>query len=100
MAYKTGGYKTTYYRNDGDGYILTPYTIYCALESVSDVEVFRMLDEFGNEVPIELGAVDDASHGNCDLIDCLHALRHKMEFGDIVIDRMTDEEMSEVFHQS
>lgn len=99
MAYKTGGYKTTYYRNDS-GYWLTTYTIYCAIESVSDVEVFRMLDEFGNEVPIELGAVDDASHGKFDLIDCLHALRHKMEFGDIVIDRMTDEEMSEVFHQS
>ena len=95
MAFKTGGYKTKYLCNNGYSY--DEYTIYAAIESVSDVMVFHMYDDKGNEVDIQISAVDDLDYGKNSINDCLYALRHKMEVGDVVIERMTDEEMEKIF---
>ena len=95
MAFKTGGYKTKYFCSNGYSY--DEYTIYAALESVSDVISFRMYDNEGNEEDICIGATDDLDYGKRSLIDCLYALRHRTEVGDIVIERMTNEEMEKIF---
>ena len=43
MAFKTGGFKTKYIEQYG--YSRNEYTIYCAVESVSDVCVYKMFDD-------------------------------------------------------
>ena len=102
MAYKTGGFKTKYI--DECGYMRNEYTIYCAVESVSDVCVYIMLEDKGNVKEINISVEDDTiDYGNHSLIDCLFYLKqHKdkhyqnKEY-DIIIEKMTDEEMKMIY---
>lgn len=102
MAFKTGGFKTKYI--DECGYMHDEYTIYCAVESVSDVCVYNMLDDKGNEKEINISAEDDAGdYGNHSLIDCLFYLKqhknkhYQFKEYDIIIEEMTDEEMKRIY---
>ena len=102
MAFKTGGFKTKYIEECG--YICNEYTIYCAVESVSDICVYKMLDNKGNEKEINISAEDDTNdYGNHSLIDCLFYLKqhkdkhYQFKEHDIIIEEMTDKEMKEIF---
>lgn len=95
MAFKTGGYKTKYLCSNGYSY--DEYTIYAAIESVSDVMVFHMYNDKDKEVDIQISATDDLDYGKNSIIDCMYALRHRREVENIVIERMTDEEMGKIF---
>ena len=102
MAFKTGGFKTKYI--DECGYMCDKYTIYCAVESVSDVCMYKMLDDKGNEKEINISAEDDTDdYGNHSLIDCLFYLKHYKDKHyqhkeyDIIIEEMTDEEMKIIY---
>lgn len=44
MAFKTGGYKTKLIKEYG-GFLYKEYTIYCAIESVTDTCVYKMFDD-------------------------------------------------------
>ena len=101
--YKLGGYKTKYLRNEG--YEWEEYTIYCALESTTDVWRYKMFDKNGVEHDISVSAEDDVeAFGNSSLIDCLYHLKTQsnMTFpnykdNNIIIEEMTNEEMRKVF---
>ena len=102
MAFKTGGFKTKYIEQHG--YIRNEYTIYCAVESVSDVCVYKMFDENMNEKDICISAEDDTdSFGSHSLIDCLYHLKqvkNKIESNkehSIIIEEMTNEEMEIIY---
>jgi len=105
MAYKTGGYKTKYIEECGS-YVYNEYTIYCALESCSNICVYKMFNNKGEEVNISIGAEeDDDDYGNRSLIDCLYYLKyHKNKIYDykykeynIIIKEMTPEEVNKIF---
>lgn len=98
MSFKTGGFKTKYIEECGS-YIHDEYTIYCAVESVSDVCVYKMFDENGKEVDITISAEDDTEAvGKYSLIDCLYCLKHGEGKGnDIIIEEMTDDEMKRIY---
>lgn len=104
MSYKTGGCKTKYVYEYG--YERNEYIIYCALESVSDIESYKMFNEQGEEVPIEFSCIDGLSKGKYSIIDCLFVLRHhgpgrysfsEFESDDVVVEEMTREEMDKIF---
>ena len=101
MAFKTGGFKTKYINECG--YMRDEYTIYCAVESVSDVCVYHMLDDKGDEKEINISAEEDSNYGNHSLIDCLFYLKHQennhyqFKDHDIIIEEMTDEEMKMIY---
>lgn len=102
MAFKTGGFKTKYIEEYG--YMYNEYTIYSAVESVSDTRVYKMFDEKMNEKDICISAEDDTdSFGNHSLIDCLYhlkAVKNKIETNEkysIVIEKMTDDEMKQIY---
>ena len=102
MAFKTGGFKTKYIEEYG--YMRNEYTIYCAVESVSDVCIYKMLDDKGNEQEINISAEDDTdNYGNHSLIDCLFYLKqHKDKYYqhkeyDIIIEEMNNEEMKTIY---
>ena len=103
MSYKTGGYKTKYIEEYG--YMRNEYTIYCAVESVSDICSYKMLDSEGKEHDICISAEDDTDAiGNHSLIDCLYYLKqhkdnkYKYKEYDIIIEEMTYEEARKIFH--
>jgi hypothetical protein len=80
------------------------YTIYCAVESVTDICVYNMFDNKGNKKEINISSEDDTRHyGNHSLIDCLFYLKqHKNKHYqykeyDIIIEEMTDEEMKMIY---
>ena len=102
MAFKTGGFKTKYIEECG--YICNEYTIYCAVESVSDICVYKMLDNKGNEKEINISAEDDTNdYGNHSLIDCLFYLKqnkdkhYRFKEYDIIIEEMSNEEMKMIY---
>lgn len=103
MAYKTGGYKTKYIEECE--YIHNEYTIYCAVESVSDICCYQMSNEKGEFRNITIVAEDDTNDFGCySLIDCLHQLKMKKDKTykdrpehDIIINEMTNEEMKKIF---
>lgn len=102
MAYKTGGYKTKYVSECG--YFHEEYMIYCAVESCSDICVYKMFNENGEEVDISISAEDDTDdYGNHSLIDCLFYLkqhkdkRYQYKEYDIIIEEMTYEEVDKIF---
>lgn len=102
MAYKTGGYKTKYIEEHG--YIHNEYIIYCSVESVSDICVYKMFNENGKEVDICISAEDDTDAvGKYSLIDCLYYLKqrqdkhYKWKGNDIIIEKMTYEEVDKIF---
>lgn len=104
MAFKTGGFKTKYIEECG--YICNEYTIYCAVESASDVCVYKMLDDKGNEKEINISAEDDTSdYGNHSLIDCLFYLKqhkdkhYRFKEYDIIIEEMSNEEMKMIYER-
>lgn len=97
MAFKTGGYKTKLIKEYGS-YLHEEYTIYCAIESVTNTCVYKMFDDKGKERDIVIGAEFDADdNGKYSLIDCLYHLKHKTNFKDIVIEEMSREEMANIF---
>ena len=102
MAFKTGGFKTKYIEECG--YIRNEYTIYCAVESVSDICVYKMLDNKGNEKEINISAEDDTNdYGNHSLIDYLFYLKqnkdkhYRFKEYDIIIEEMSNEEMKMIY---
>ena len=102
MAFKTGGFKTKYIEEYG--YMRDEYTIYCAVESVSDTCVYKMFDNKGNEKEINISGEDDtADYGNHSLIDCLFYLKqrkdkhYQFKEHDIIIEEMTNEEMKIIY---
>ena len=102
MAFKTGGFKTKYIEECG--YLHNEYTIYCAVESVSDICVYNMLDDKGNVKEINISAEDDTcDYGNHSLIDCLFYLKqhkdkhYQFKEYDIIIEEMTPEEMKIIY---
>lgn len=102
MAFKTSGFKTKYIEEYG--YIHNEYTIYCAVESVSDVCVYKMFGNDGNEKEINISAEDDTDgYGNRSLIDCLFYLKqhedkhYQNKDWDIIIERMSNEEMNTIY---
>lgn len=102
MAYKTGGYKTKYIEEYG--YVHNEYIIYCSVESVSDICVYKMFDDKGNEKEINISAEDDTDdYGNHSLIDCLFYLKqhkdkhYQYKEYDIIIEEMTYEEVNKIF---
>ena len=102
MAFKTGGYKTKYISECG--YFREEFMIYCAVESCSDVCVYKMFNENGEEVNISISAEDDTdSVGKYSLIDCLYHLKNKKDkhyqwdIYDIIIEEMTYEEVDKIF---
>lgn len=103
MSFKTVGFKTKYIEECG-WYIYNEYTIYCAIESVSDVCVYKLFDDSGNEKEIIISAEYDTDYGNRSLIDCLFYLKqHKDKHyqnkdWDIIIERMSDEEMKTIYN--
>jgi len=103
MSYKTGGFKTKY--RESYGYFYEDYIIYCAVESVSDTCVYKMFDVSGKEHDISISAEDDTeAFGKYSLIDCLYHLKHHENKTyshhecDIIIEEMTEEEMSRIFN--
>ena len=104
MSFKTGGFKTKYH--EVYGYMDEEYTIYCALESCTDICVYKMFDKDGKERDICISAEDDTDdYGSYSLIDCLYQLKirenkeYKFHEHDIVIEEMTREEMKEIFER-
>lgn len=103
MSFKTGGVKTKYIEEYG--YIRNEYTIYCAVESVSDICVYKMFNEDEEEVDIIISCEDDSyGIGNHSLVDCLYYLKHhrnkiykNRETYNIKIFEMSDDEMNEIF---
>ena len=99
MAYKTGGIKAHY--TSAYGYIVDKYVIYCAIESVSDTIHYRMFDEHGKEIDIEISAEEDSSNGKYSLVDVLYYLKHYYDSDKgkcpIQIEEMTDKEMQRIF---
>lgn len=102
MSYKTGGYKTKYISECG--YYREEFTIYSAVESVSDICVYKMFNETGKEVDISVSAEDDTETvGKYSLIDCLYYLKqrkdkhYKWKGYDIIIEEMTYEEVDKIF---
>lgn len=102
MAYKTGGYKTKYISECG--YIHEEFIIYCAVESCSDVCVYKMFDDNGNEKEINISAEDDTDdYGNHSLIDCLFYLKqhkdkhYQWKEHNIIIEEMTYKEIDKIF---
>ena len=78
--------------------------IYCAVESCSDVCVYKMFNERGEEVNILISAEDDTdSVGKYSLIDCLFYLKqgkdkhYQWKEHDIIIEEMTYEEVDKIF---
>ena len=102
MAFKTGGRKTKYISECG--YFHEEFMIYCAVESCSDVCVYKMFNEKGEEVNISISAEDDTdSIGKYSLIDCLYYLKqgkdkhYRWKEHDIIIEEMTYEEVDKIF---
>ena len=102
MSFKTGGFKTKYH--EVYGYIDEEYTIYCALESCTNVCVYKMFDKDGKERDLCVGAEDDTDdYGSYSLIDCLYYLKrhenkkYKYNEHDIIIEDMTNEEVKKIF---
>ncbi len=98
MSFKNGGHKTKFIVSEGYNY--EEYTIYCALESVSDVNSYVMVNSKGEREPIWIGGEDDTARGKYSLIDCLYYLKHHGSgtydfsgYDDIVIEDMTSEEL-------
>lgn len=102
MAFKTEGYKTKYIMDYGQEY--KEYMIYCAVESVSDICVYKMFNMNNEECDICISCEDDTEHkGNRSLIDCLYCLKYGVKdsglssWQDIVVEEMTEEEMKNIF---
>ena len=102
MGFKTGALKTKYVVETG--FFREEYTIFCAIESVSDSLVFVMIDNDGKQVPITIGVEDDCSKGSGSLIDCLYYLKHYNagtfdcgKFDKIVIEDASEDEIQRVF---
>lgn len=104
MSYKTGGVKAVFetpsYYSYGE-----KYTVYNAVESVSDVSVYKVIDENGKEVNFDRFTEDDSVKGRQSLIDVVYYLKHYKpgrysfgaDFEDIIIEEMTQEEMGKIF---
>lgn len=74
MSFKTRGFKTKYIEQYE--HMRNEYTIYCAVESVSDVCVYKMFDENMKKKDICISAeYDTDSFGSHSLIDCLYHLK-------------------------
>lgn len=102
MAFKTGGFKTKYIEQYG--YMRNEYTIYCAVESVSDICVYKMFDEKMNEKEICISGEDDTdAFGNHSLIECLYYLKlvknkiYPNKEYSIIIEEITNDEMKMVY---
>lgn len=102
MAYKTGGYKTKYIEECG--YLYEEFIIYTAVESCSNVRVYKMFNDKGEEVNISISAEEDTDdYGNRSLIDCLYYLKqykdkhYQWKEHDIIIEEMTPEEVIKIF---
>ena len=76
MAYKTGGLKTKYI--NAYAYYSEEYTIYRANESVSDTDRYIMVNSNGDEVPIQVDAIDGSDKGKYNIIDCLYAISEEL----------------------
>ena len=103
MSYKTGGYKTKYIEECGP-YVYNEYIIYCAVESCSNVCMYKMFDNKGREVSISISAEEDTDDfGNHSLIDCLYYLKchkdkhYEWKEHNIIIEEMTYEEVDKIF---
>ena len=103
MSYKTRGYKTKYIEECGS-YVYNEYIIYCAVESCSNICMYKMFDSKGREVSISISAEEDTDDfGNHSLIDCLYYLKqgedkhYKWKGNDIIIEEMTYEEVNKIF---
>lgn len=103
MAYKTGGYKTKYIEECGS-YVYNEYMIYSAVESCSNVCVYKMFNDKNEEVNISISAEEDTDdYGNRSLIDCLYHLKcckdkhYQYKEYDIIIEEMTQEEVNTIF---
>ena len=108
MGFKNGGLKTKYVPPQYSGGPSNSYTIYAALESVSDIMVYVMIDDkTGEEVKLGLGSEDDCADGIESLIDVMYYLKHKCvgtyhfnyEYQDIIIEKMTKEEIDKYFRK-
>lgn len=102
MPFKTRGFKTKYIEQYE--HMRNEYTIYCAVESVSDVCVYKMFDENMKKKDICISAeYDTDSFGSHSLIDCLYHLKqvkNKIESNkeySIIIEEMTNEEMEIIY---
>ena len=102
MSFKTRGFKTKYIEQYE--HMCNQYTIYCAVESVSDVCVYKMFDENMKKKDICISAeYDTDSFGSHSLIDCLYHLKqvkNKIESNkeySIIIEEMTNEEMEMIY---
>jgi hypothetical protein len=102
MAYKTGGYKTKFIEQYG--YYTQVYTIYCAVESVTDTCMYKMFNDENQEVDISIAAEDDTeAFGKYSLIDCIYYLKqhkdkhYQYKEHDIIIEEMTQEEVNTIF---
>ena len=104
MSYKNLGVKTTYKQDYGSYSENKEFTIYCAVESVSDVVTYKMVDNEGVEHDILISSEYDCSdYGNRSLIDVLYYLKkgqnrtYSCKDYDIKIEDMTYEEMDKIF---
>ena len=102
MPFKNRGFKTKYIEQYE--HMRNEYTIYCAVESVSDVCVYKMFDENMKKKDICISAeYDTDSFGSHSLIDCLYHLKqvkNKIESNkeySIIIEEMTNEEMEIIY---
>ena len=108
MSYKNGGFKTKFIPLQYSGGSSESFTVYTALESVSDTDSYVLVDDKTNkEVSLVYNAEDDCAHGKASLIDVMHALKHhgagRYQYSndtsdDIIIEEMTNEEMKRFFN--
>ena len=106
MSYKTMGTKALFEPPTYYGYG-EKYTVCTALESVSDINSYRMIDEDGNVIPgfSTMPSEEDGVKGRQSLIDVLYYLKHygpgtykfDAEWETITIEEMTREEVDKIF---
>lgn len=106
MSYKTGGVKALYEPPTYYGYG-EKYTVCTALESVSDINSFCMIDENGNVIPGFSTSLseEDGIKGRQSLIDVLYYLKHygpgvykfDADWETITIEEMTSDEVNNIF---
>lgn len=110
MSFKNGGLKAKFVPPQYSGGPSDSYTIYAALESVSDMMCYAIFDDkTDKEVDLNFGSEDDCAYGQESLIDVMYMLKHKgvgiyssgkSYCNDIVIEEMTNDEMDKAFGNS
>lgn len=110
MSFKNGGLKTKFVPPQYSGGPSYSYTIYAALESVSDMMCYAIFDDkTDKEVDLNFGSEDDCAYGQESLIDVMYMLKYKgvgiypsgkSYCHDIVIEEMTNDEMDKAFGNS